>query len=99
MSQEETKETRGLDAVSSEAIDSDSFIPRHGGYHNLLSYGKALFVYEATLHFCGRFFSKCDRTWEQMIQAARFAKHNNIEDSRVEGRGARRECLVRNTVA
>lgn len=57
------------------------FIPRHGGYADLLSYQKAEIVYDATVYFCGRFLEKRDRTYDQMVQAARSGKQNIIEGS------------------
>lgn len=57
------------------------FIPKHGGYKRLLSYQKAEIVYDATVHFCGRFVDKRSRTHDQMIQAARSGKQNIIEGS------------------
>ncbi|MBI3781859.1 MAG: four helix bundle protein [Deltaproteobacteria bacterium] len=57
------------------------FIPRHGGYKNLLSYQKAEIVYDATVYFCNRFIDKRSRTHDQMIQAARSGKQNIIEGS------------------
>ena len=43
---------------SGPPIESPGFIPPHGGYQKLLSYQKALVVYDATLHFCDRFIDK-----------------------------------------
>ncbi len=64
----------------------DGFIPKHGGYQDLLSYQKALIVYDATMCFCHRFFKPEDkRTREQMIQAARSGKQNVIEGSMASG--------------
>jgi four helix bundle suffix protein len=60
---------------------SDGFIPKHGGYKNLLSYQKAEIVYDATVYFCDRFIDKRSRTHDQMIQAARSGKQNIIEGS------------------
>ncbi len=59
----------------------EHFIPSHGGYKNLLSYKKSLIVYQATVYFCDRFYKKSDRTYDQMIQAARSGKQNIIEGS------------------
>ena len=59
----------------------DSFIPKHGGYHNLQSYKKSVIVYDGTVYFCQRFFRKPDRTIDQMVQAARSGKQNIIEGS------------------
>ncbi len=58
------------------------FIPPHGGYENLISYQKALIVFQATKYFCARFLNPRDRTYDQMIQAARSGKQNIIEGSR-----------------
>ncbi|HZU35263.1 MAG TPA: four helix bundle suffix domain-containing protein, partial [Gemmataceae bacterium] len=57
------------------------FIPPHGGYQDLLSYQKAEIVYDATVYFCARFLDKRDRTYDQMIQAARSGKQNIVEGS------------------
>ena len=61
------------------------FIPPHGGYQELLSYQKALIVYDATLRFCDRFLDKRDRTHGQMVQAARSGKQNIVEGSQSSG--------------
>lgn len=42
-------------------------------------------VYDATLAFCKRFIEKRDRTFDQMIQAARSGKQNIVEGSQVSG--------------
>jgi four helix bundle suffix protein len=73
------------------------FIPPHGGYQNLLSYQKALIVYDATLHFCNRFFAKFDRTREQMIQAARSGKQNILEASEASATSKETEIKLTNT--
>ncbi|HLW64084.1 MAG TPA: four helix bundle suffix domain-containing protein [Gemmataceae bacterium] len=59
----------------------EGFIPAHGGYEKLLSYQKAQIVYDATVYFCARFLDKRDRTYDQMIQAARSGKQNIVEGS------------------
>lgn len=64
---------------------SEGFIPPHGGYQNLLSYQKALIVYDATISFCGRFVDKRSRTHDQMVQAARSGKQNIVEGSMASG--------------
>jgi four helix bundle protein len=60
---------------------ADGFIPPHGGYKDLLSYQKAEIVHDATVYFCERFLDKRDRTYDQMIQAARSGKQNIAEGS------------------
>jgi four helix bundle suffix protein len=62
-----------------------SFIPPHGGYQKLLSYQKALVVYDATVYFCDRFIDKKSRTHDQMVQAARSGKQNILEGSQASG--------------
>ncbi len=57
------------------------FIPPHGGYEDLLSYQKALIVFDGTRVFCQRFVEKRDRTYDQMVQAARSGKQNILEAS------------------
>jgi len=60
----------------------NGFIPPHGHYQELLSYKKSAIVYSATVKFCERFISIKDRTYDQMIQAARSGKQNIIEGSK-----------------
>lgn len=64
---------------------ADSFIPKHGGYQRLFSYQKAEIVYDGTIYFVKRFYSKGDRTIDQMVQAARSGKQNIIEASAASG--------------
>ena len=58
-----------------------SFIPKSKNYKNLLSYQKAVIIYDCTVIFCNRFFGKYDRTVDQMVQAARSGKQNIVEGS------------------
>ncbi len=64
---------------------SPGFIPPHGGYASLASYQKSLVVFQATRYFCERFLSVKDRTFDQMVQAARSGKQNIIEGSQASG--------------
>jgi four helix bundle suffix protein len=64
---------------------ADGFIPPHGGYQKLLSYQKALIVFDATVFFCHRFIDPRSRTHDQMIQAARSGKQNIVEGSMASG--------------
>src|ERR1043166_3638458 len=88
-----TKTTKGTPARPSPSPslrslppgDAEGFIPPHGGYQKLLSYQKALVVYQATLHFCDRFIDKKSRTHDQMVQAARSGKQNILEGSQASG--------------
>lgn len=74
----------------------EGFIPPHGGYADLLSYQKAEIVYDATVHFCNRFFDKRDRTRDQMVQAARSGKQNIIEGSMASGTSTETEVKLTN---
>lgn len=80
----------------SQAPEPAGFIPPHGGYANLLSYQKALIVYDATVQFCARFMEKRDRTVDQMVQAARSGKQNIIEGSQASGTSKEMEIKLTN---
>jgi four helix bundle suffix protein len=64
---------------------TEHFIPPHGGYEKLLSYQKAKIVFDGTVKFCERFVEKRDRTFDQMVQAARSGKQNIIEGTMASG--------------
>ena len=51
----------------------------HWNYETLLCYKKSRVIYDLTFHFCSRFIDKRDRTFDQMIQAARSGKQNIVE--------------------
>jgi four helix bundle suffix protein len=70
-----------LGLFKGESLMAEGFIPPHGGYQQLFSYRKAEIVYDATVYFCARFLDKRDRTYDQMIQAARSGKQNIVEGS------------------
>jgi four helix bundle suffix protein len=72
------------------------FIPPHGGYQNLFSFQKAQIVFDATVYFCRRFLHKRDRTYDQMIQAARSGKQNIVEGSQVSGTSKEFELKLTN---
>lgn len=73
-----------------------SFIPPHGGYHNLLSCKKAQIVYDATVYFCNRFYRRPDRTIDRMVQAAHSGKQNIVEGSQVSGTSKETEIRLTN---
>src|SRR5437762_5575391 len=74
----------------------ERFIPPHGGYQDLLSFRKAEIVYDATVYFCSRFLDKRDRTYDQMIQAARSGKQNIVEGSMASGTSKETEIKLTN---
>lgn len=98
-----TQETKGrprplpsLKPLPSLPASATGFIPPHGGYQQLLSYQKALVVYDATVYFCDRFFDKRDRTRDQMVQAARSGKQNILEGSAASGTSKETEIKLTN---
>src|SRR5437764_7074017 len=76
---------RPLSPSQNENRAADGFIPPHGGYQDLLSFQKARIVYDGTVRFCQRFLDKRDRTYDQMVQAARSGKQNILEGSEASG--------------
>ncbi len=75
---------------------TEGFIPAHGGYEDLLSYQRAVIVYDGTVRFCERFLNKYDRTVDQMVQAARSGKQNIIEGSPAFGTSKEMEIKLTN---
>jgi len=75
---------------------TEGFIPKHGGYRNLLSYRKAEIVYDATVYFCDRYIDRRSRTHDQMVQAARSGKQNIIEGSMASGTSKETEIKLTN---
>jgi four helix bundle suffix protein len=82
--------------VPSVPSQPTGFIPQHGGYQNLLSYQKAQIVYDANVYFCNRYLHKRDRTYDQMVQAARSGKQNIVEGSQVSGTSKETEIKLKN---
>ena len=60
----------------------ENFLYYRGNYKNLLSYQKAVIIYDFTYCFCERFLKKFDRTIDQMVQAARSGKQNIVEGAK-----------------
>jgi len=77
-------------------MNDPGFIPSHGHYQTLLSYQKAEVVYDLTYRFCQRFFTKGDRTVDQMVQAARSGKQNIAEGSKASGTSKEMEIKLTN---
>ena len=75
---------------------TSTFIPKHGGYKRLISYQKAEIIYDATVYFTNRFYSKRDRTIDQMVQAARSGKQNIAEASMASGTSKEMEIKLTN---
>lgn len=95
-----TKRTsKDASSLPSPVPGSEGFIPPHGGYQDLLSYQKALVVYDATLRFCDRFIDRRSRTHDQMVQAARSGKQNILEGRNFLTEGGLRERMTRARLA
>lgn len=91
-----TSSTNNKTSVPDVPSKLPGFIPPHGGYQDLLSYQKALIVFDATKYFCNRFLDKRDRTFDQMVQAARSGKQNIIEGSPASGTSKEMEIKLTN---
>ena len=68
----------------------------HRNYTSLLCYKKAVVIYDLTYHFCSRFIDKKDRTYDQMIQAARSGKQNIVEGCMASTTSAKTELKLLN---
>ena len=62
------------------------------GYKHMIFYKKSVVVYDLTYLFCERYINKKDRTYDQMIQAARSGKQNIVEGY-VDGATSLESCL------
>jgi len=91
-----TKTTPRTKGTERTARPIPGFIPLHGGYRNLISYQKAQIVYDGTVKFCARLLQKRDRTYDQMIQAARSGKQNILEGSQASGTSKETEIKLTN---
>src|SRR2546428_460726 len=93
-----TQGTQGtkMTQIQEENLVTERFIPPHGGYESLLSFQKARIVYDGTVRFCERFLKKGDRTYDQMIQAARSGKQNILEGSQASGTSKETEIKLTN---
>lgn len=102
MKQRDTKDQKdaengfGVPSVPLVPPSQNNFIPPHGGYETLHAYQKAQIVFDATVFFCSRFLLKRDRTYDQMVQAARSGKQNIVEGSQVSGTSKELEIKLTN---
>lgn len=82
--------------MKEETQNNSGFIPKHGGYQNLITYQKSEIIYDGTIYFTRRFFQKYDRTIDQMVQAARSGKQNIAEASMASGTSKETEIKLTN---
>jgi four helix bundle protein len=66
------------------------------GYQNLLTYQKADIIYFGSQVFCKKYISKFDRTYDQMVQAARSGVQNILEGSMASGTSKETEIKLTN---
>jgi len=71
-------------------------IPPHGGYKKLVTYRLGNLIYDATAAFCARYFDRKDRTYDQMVQAARSGVANIIEGSEASATSKKTELKLTN---
>ena len=76
--------------------NDDGFIPKYGGYKELITYRKAEIIYDGTYYFCKKFLKPFDRTNDQMLQAARSGKQNIAEGSMASGTSKEMEIKLTN---
>lgn len=72
-------------------------IQPHGGYRNLRSFQTAQMVYDLTVAFCEKFIDRtrgANRTYDQMVQAARSGVQNIAEGSQVSGTSKKMEIKL-----
>ena len=74
----------------------DSLIPPHGGYKKLRTYKLGNLIYDATAAFCEQYLNRKDRTYDQMIQAARSGVANIIEGSEASATSKKTELKLTN---
>ena len=74
----------------------EQLIPNHGNYKKLLSYQKTNVIFCLTYYFVEHFLQKGDRTYDQMLQAARSGKQNIIEGSAASSTSAKTEIKLIN---
>lgn len=77
-------------------MSDNGFIPTHGNYKELITYRKAVIIYDATVYFCNKFINKYDRTVDQMVQAARSGKQNIVEGCMASGTSRETEIKLIN---
>ena len=79
----------------SSPTDTD-LIPSHGGYKKLVTYKLGNLIYDATAAFCARYLDRKDRTYDQMVQAARSGVANIIEGSEASATSKKTELKLTN---
>ena len=79
-----------------KAMTATPLIIPHGGYKKLISYRLGNLIYDATRAFCDRYIDRRDRTFDQMLQAARSGVSNIIEGSEAGAASKKTEIKLTN---
>lgn len=74
----------------------EQLIPHRGNYKKLLSYQKTNVIFCLTYYFVEHYLQKGDRTYDQMLQAARSGKQNIIEGCAASSTSAKTEIKLIN---
>ncbi|MBQ9336787.1 MAG: four helix bundle suffix domain-containing protein [Lentisphaeria bacterium] len=77
-------------------MPSESLIPPHGGYKKLRTCKLGNLIYDATAAFCEQYYDRKDRTYDQMVQAARSGVANIIEGSEASATSKKTELKLTN---
>ncbi len=77
-------------------MSSAPLIPPHGGYVKLRTYKLGNLIYDATAAFCAQYYDRKDRTYDQMVQAARSGVANIIEGSEASATSKKTELKLTN---
>jgi four helix bundle suffix protein len=72
----------------------NSIFRNTGNYRKLYSYQKAEALYDITRFFCENFLRRGDRTFDQMVQAARSGKQNIVEGCKASATSAETEIKL-----
>ena len=77
-------------------MKDSTLIPSHGGYKRLVTYKLGNLIYDATAAFCAKYYDRKDRTFDQMVQAARSGVANIIEGSEASATSKKTELKLTN---
>ena len=75
---------------------SNTFLPQHGHYRHLRVYQVTEIIYDITYYFTQKYLRLCDRTIDQMVQAARSGKQNIAEGNQAAATSSETEIKLTN---
>jgi four helix bundle suffix protein len=75
-------------------MDGDGLLPKHGGYQRLKCFQLAELCFDVTVRFCEKYLDVRDRTYDQMVQAARSGSRNISEGSEASGTSKKTELKL-----